>query len=251
MYLRLVHANIHPGNLAVLKQIYQEKVIPVLRATKGCISGSLIHSEHHPDECISMTLWKRKEDAEAYEREGAFQKLLEEAKPYLAGSSEWKLQLSEDFTVQYVPVQQEPLVKSYDLSENSPAGVLAASINSFYVRIVTPHVRPEAREEFVRLYNEEVLPAIQRVPGCRYVSLVENAQERNQFISMTVWNSKQDADTYEGSGLFQDLSSKLRHTFTEAFQWKMQLERATGRRTVSTEDMEVEGYSLVAGESFV
>ena len=250
MYLRLVQANIHPERIFEIKKMYDEKVIPILQRMKGCLSVNLIHSEVHPGEIISMTLWEKKEDTDAYERSGIFQQLLEEARPFLAGSSEWKIQLSEDFKIEYQPVQEEPVIKTYDLAADSTNEVLGDKAKPIYVRIVTPHVRREAREEFKSIYNSEVLSQLRQVHGCRYAALTENVQAPDQFVSITVWNSKEDADAYEQGGLFHQLGKKLRHTFSEAYQWKMRLERETGRKTISTEDMDVEGYSIVTGQTF-
>jgi len=91
MFLRLVHLKIQPDRLSEIKTVYGSKVIPNLRAMKGCLSGNLIYSDHNPDECISMTLWEKKADADTYERSGVFRQLLDEVRPFLADSCEWKI----------------------------------------------------------------------------------------------------------------------------------------------------------------
>jgi heme-degrading monooxygenase HmoA len=94
------------------------------------------------------------------------------------------------------------------------------------------------------------LPALRQVKGCRYAYLTENAKEKNRIISLTIWDSKQDAEAYEQSGLFESLKTKIEHTFAEIYQWKMQLEKDSGGQVVTSEEMTVGGYKVVAGKSF-
>src|SRR5947209_19084279 len=101
MYMRFVQAKIKPERLAELRKQYDERVIPALQATKGCLYASLIRSEHHAGECVSMTLWEDRYHAEAYERSGVFAGLMQEAAPYLVDSSEWKIHLSDDLKLEY------------------------------------------------------------------------------------------------------------------------------------------------------
>ena len=56
-----------------------------------------------------MTLWDSQSHADAYEKSGLFRELLEEAKPFLSSSSEWKIQLTEDFSLDYQPTPEEPV----------------------------------------------------------------------------------------------------------------------------------------------
>ena len=100
MFMRLLQVKVKPETSGDLPRIYNEKIIPALQQTIGCLYASLIQSVDHPDESISMTLWDTPDHAEAYEQGGLFQRLLHEAEPYLAETSEWKIQLSQDFTLE-------------------------------------------------------------------------------------------------------------------------------------------------------
>ncbi|HYQ87881.1 MAG TPA: antibiotic biosynthesis monooxygenase [Bacteroidota bacterium] len=251
MYMRLVQVRVKPEHLPELRRMYLEKVIPALRGVTGCLFANLIQSERHPEECISMTLWDDRGRAEVYEKVGKFKELLREVSPFLADSSEWKIQLSEDLTLQYEPVPEEPVVKSYEVTaaEDSRPPAQDRS-SSMFVRIVSPQVREEKLDEFVQIYREEVLPALRKVEGCRYACLTENVQEKTQVISVTIWDSKHDADEYERGGLFDALKDKLEHTFAGVYQWKMQLEKDTGGHVVTSEEITVGGYKIVAGKGF-
>ena len=253
MYMRLVQVKVKPERLKEMSSLYDLRVIPALQQLHNCIYASLIYSTLHADECISLTLWETPEDAEAYEHSGLFQQLVDESKPFLADSSEWRIHLSGDMTVEYEPVPEEPVVKSYMVATDEQTLVPAVSStksSQLYVRIVSIKIQPGKMEEFKRLYKSEVLPVILSMRGCRYGYLTEGVKERNEVISITVWNSKEDADEYERSGWFDALKNRVRHTFSELYQWKMKLEHDPHRQARTSEDLTVEGYKIVTGKSF-
>ena len=248
MFMRLVHRKIKPESLSEYRRMYETKFIPALQQTLGCLYAGLIQSTHHADECISLTLWDEKENAEAYESSGVFANILHDAEPYLADSSEWRFQLAEDLTLQYQPVPVEPVVQAYRVTTTTTNTGIPQS-PSLYLRIVSPNLRPGKLEEFKRIYNDEILTALRSVKGCLFAFLTENIKE-DQVISVTIWQSKHDADVYELTGIFNQLVKKVEHTFSEAYQWKMQLEKESGGKAITSEEMKVEGYSMVAGKNF-
>lgn len=249
MFMRLVQVKVKPEALAAIPKLYNERIIPVLRQTPGCLFAGLIRSNDRPEESISLTLWDTPEHAEEYERSGLFQKLLHDAKPHLADASEWRIQLSKDLTLEYAPVQEEPVVKSYNVAASSGDPELTPEHTpQMFVRIVSARLQPGKTEEFARLYAGEILPTLRHVPGCRYAFLTEGIE--NEVLSISIWNTKQDADTYETSGLFERLTRKVQHTFTELYQWKMAFERHPSRRISTSDDLTIQRYNVVTGKSF-
>jgi len=251
MYMRFVQTKIKPDRLSELRQHYEQKVVPALKKMAGCLYACLMHSKHHQDESISLTLWDTPQQAEAYEQSGVFQQLLQEARPYLSEASEWRIQLSRDLTLEYLPITAEPTVKSYAVTasadENLPAHM---QIPSMYLRIVSPKIKPGKMEEFKTLYSEEIIPVLRTVQGCRYAYLTESMKEKTEIISVTLWDSIEDAENYERSGAFDKLTEKVKHTFSELYQWKMGLEKEYRGRVATSEDLTIQHYDIVAGTSF-
>lgn len=251
MYMRVFQARVKPERLSELRRMYEEKVIPALQNVTGCLFASLMQSEAQPDECISLTLWDEQSHAEAYASSELFQSLLQEARPYFADSVEWKIQLSKELTLEYEPVPEEPTVKSYSVTMPSSETIIAQEQHqSMFVRIVSPKIRPGMMEEFKRIYAEEILPALREVKGCRYAYLTEGTKDKNEVISVTIWDSQQDAENYETGGMFDRLKEKVKHTFSELYQWKMKLEKDIGKQVVTSEDMTVKHYHVVTGKGF-
>jgi heme-degrading monooxygenase HmoA len=251
MFMRLVQLRVKAESSADMMALYDTRVIPELQKIKSCLYASLIFSTHNLQECMSLTLWESQSDVEAYERSGLYKRLIEESHPYLEDSSEWKIQLSKNLTLEYQPVPEEPVVKSYVVAPDKDGLLLApAKISQSYVRIVSAKIQAGKMEEFERIYTQHVLPAVRTMKGCRYASLIEGAKDRNEVISMTLWESKEDADEYERSGWFDALRNRVRHTFSDLYQWKMKLEHDAHRQAGTSEDLTVEGYNIVTGKSF-
>ncbi len=251
MFMRLVQVKVKSEIADQLPVLYSEKIIPALQQTPGCLYASLIKSDGHPEESISMTLWDTLEHAEVYEEDGLFQKLLNEVAPYLSDSSEWKIQLSKDFSWEYVPSHTEPVVKSFKVTaSNGDNPPVHGTDTPWYVRILSVRLKPGKTEEFARLYTTEILPVLHQVDGCRYAFLTEGVEERNEVLSVTIWDRKEAADVYEATGLFRKLTRKVQHTFSELYQWKLSVEKRSAVQVTSSEDLTVSGYNVVTGKRF-
>ena len=250
MYMRLFQMKIKTEQFPAYRQFYDEKVIPGFQKMKGCLYATLIQRAHHQDECISMTLWDSPANAEAFERSSVLEKLLQEEKQYLADSSEWKVQLSKDLKVEYTPVPEEPIVKAYNVAAQTDEQVPAQETRPMFLRIVSLKIQPGKMDELRRIYRDEIIPALRTVKGCRYAYLTEGAKEQNRAISFTIWDSKQDAESYETSGQFEKMKEKASRTFSDLYQWKMGLQKESGGQVATSEDLTIEHYSIVTGKRF-
>jgi heme-degrading monooxygenase HmoA len=251
MFMRLVQVKVRSEMAGQLPLLYAKTIIPALQQTPGCLYASLIKSTHHPDESISMTLWDSLDHAEAYAQNGLFQKLMNEAALLFSDSSEWKIQLARDFTWEYVPSHEEPVVKSYRVTTSFPDPPSSVDMQGpMYVRILSVRVKSGKLEEFAALYNAEILPVLHNVAGCRYAFLTEGVEERDEILSVTIWDRKEAADVYENSGLFRKLTRKVQHTFSELYQWKLSVEKNSTAQISAIEDLNVNGYNVVSGRLF-
>ncbi len=249
MFMRLVQVRIRPESRADFLRLYEEVIMPNLQGTSGCLYAGLVQSIRRDDEGISLTIWDSPRDADVYEKSGAFQRMIEKSKPFFSDSSEWRVQLTKNLQLEYAPVAHEPVVKSY--AHATGAGPPAPGYASFlYLRMVSMRVQPDKTAEFKSIFENEVLPQLRSTAGCLYVYLVENVEQKDEWLSISIWNSKEDADQYEQSGAFDRLRAKLESTFSSLFQWKVGLDKQLGKQAVTTEDVSVSGYTVVVGKSF-
>ena len=249
MFMRLVQVKIKPEAEARVNDMYREKALSVLQKTLGCVYACLIKSESHQHEYISMTLWESKEHVDAYVDSGQYKRVLQDLQPVFADSSEWKIQLSKDLTLEYAAVTEEPVVESYAIATASAEKIAAPEqAEPMHVRLLSLKIRPEKVESFKEVYKNEIIPALLDVAGCRYAFLTESMKEIHEFISITIWSSAKDAEKYEAGGLFQKLLDKTKPMLTELFQWKMQLGQSNPAAT--SDDLRVTHYNVVTGSSF-
>lgn len=251
MYMRFVQHRVMPDAVSAFERFYENRIAPALSQTAGCLFASLVQNETSPDECVSMTLWNTPEDAEQYEQSGLFENLLSEARPFLADTSEWKIQLSDDFTLEYQPVKEEPSVQAFPIvTASSSTAPQDAAPAHMYLRIVSAKIRPGQFEALNKLYTEELIPALLAVDGCRYAYLVRGMHDDSVGLSVTLWDSKEQAEAYEKGGRFQELVAVAMPMLSSLYQWKLALD-ATKQATVATsDDLSVKGYHVVTGESF-
>ena len=248
MFTRFFYAKFKTGRLAAFKSFYNEEVLPVLQRTEACFYACLIQSVEDSNEFVSCTLWDTQAHAQALERSDTYHLLLEKAREMLVGSTEWKVQLTKELKLEYAPVYEDPVVRSYRaMMGPEPYHLSQATQGPMYVRLTSIKVEPEKLSEFKQIYESEILPELRGVSGCRYAFLVDSPEEK-EVMSVTIWDSKEHADAYEKSGMFQRLVEKVRHTFSQVYQWKMKLAEEVLTDTVTSEDVIVRPYQIVVGK---
>ncbi len=251
MFMQFVQVDYKPGSLEIIQRIYNEKIIPRLREIPGCLYAGLIKGEENKNEGISMTLWDSSTHAEEYELSGVYKELLSYFERYLQDSSEWKIELSKDMQLEYKPVGDEAIVKSLNMIAQSNNKILDNDHSDLlYVRIVSLTIKPGNMEEFETIYKNDVMPVLQKEKGCRYFFLAKNVDGKNEAISVTIWDSKEDAEYYEKEGHYKELLKKLEHTLGDLFHWKMALEKEYKGKVSTSDDLSIEYYSVVKGQSF-
>jgi quinol monooxygenase YgiN len=249
--MRFLYLKINPEYQSLLAPFYNKMVIPELQKTEGCLFAGLVKSSESRSDYVSATLWRSRQQAEAYDNGPSYKKLMEQVRPYLAESTEWKVHLSDDLELQYDSVTEEPISRGYKVTaEQAPADTGMVDDRDLYVRLVSIIIQPGKLEEFRKIYMKEIVPALQNYRGCRYIYLSESMQEENEVVSITVWDSKIDAENYENSGKFGELVDKVKHTFSHFYQWKVELAKEHKGELKTSDDMKVDYYRMVSGKRF-
>lgn len=150
-------------------------------------------------------------------------------------------------------------MKSYaaDVPVNNKSGLPSGRAGSMYLRIVSMRINPEKIQEFVEIYEQEVIPALRLVEGCLDAYLAEGVKGDNELLSITIWDGLEHAKTYEATGEFDKLKQRVQHTFSNLALWKMGLDEAPStkaqgmaKRAVTSDDVAVRTYSMVVGKAF-
>jgi heme-degrading monooxygenase HmoA len=249
MYMRLVQFEVTEGTLPSLQQVYEQRIIPALHKVQGCRYAGLMQSIHNPEQCISLTLWATPDSAQSYEKRGQFQRLLDEIRPFFSSSSDFTVRLSENLTLEYVPVPNGPVVRNFPVAERSDSPDLALEEgHATWLRIVSLKILPGKLHEFKKVYASQIIPALRRVKGCRHVYLLESEDRGYELFSVTRWDNQQDAEAYERSGLFEELLESQKHLLSGLYQWKRGLGKTQASLSATSDDVVVEHYTILTGK---
>ena len=94
---------------------------------------------------------------------------------FILDTAEWRVELSEDLTVEYKNVREEPRVTSYGLRAAMNKEKLSQAPDKMsYLRLLRLQVKAGASEEFKQYYARNAIPALNAVQGCRYACLMGN-----------------------------------------------------------------------------
>lgn len=250
MLIRFVTFKSMPDKVEELREFFNAKIFPSLRATEGCLFASLVEDTASPEEFGSLTLWDSAEDIRAYEDSGRFTALTEAARPFLAESDEWRLQLSDDMTLEYKPVVEEPRADAYRLyAVMDEEALRKGRREDMHLRLLRVQLREGGFEAFVQSYVETSIPALRDVKGCRNAFLIANPETQNQVISVTVWDSREDAEVYDRGPVFRALIDEAKDLLS-AHVWQTTLKSDVGSRVYAGDEPQSRTYAVLAGERF-
>jgi len=247
MFMRFVELNIRPDQALAFERFYNHRTATALTDVDGCLFARLIHSVSKDSDFVSFTLWSSQEAAELFQFGGYYQTLVDELDPFIEDSSEWKIRLTDDMTLDYSPVKQEPVVQGMPIAAGTDEEEAASQIGSHtYVRILSAKLEPGNFEEFRKRYEEQITPGLLAIPGC-YAAYMIGSEEEKDFVSVTIWESREHAEAFQNSGEFKELFAIVRPLLSSLYQWTMSLDPSKQQRTKTSDDVLVRGYHAVSG----
>jgi heme-degrading monooxygenase HmoA len=83
-----------------------------------------------------------------------------------------------------------------------------------YVRMTLIKIKSGRMEALRSIYNEQVIPTMQKQKGVRFIHLLECLENRDEGISITAWDTKADLDAYEKSGVYEGLIEKFKDFYS-------------------------------------
>ncbi|MDB5223126.1 MAG: Antibiotic biosynthesis monooxygenase [Chitinophagaceae bacterium] len=84
------------------------------------------------------------------------------------------------------------------------------------VRLTRFSVSPDKAQEAKNVYQQEVVLEVKKQKGNTNVMLLEPADGSDEFISITGWENKADAEAYESSGKYKELVGKIKGLIGQA-----------------------------------
>jgi len=84
-----------------------------------------------------------------------------------------------------------------------------------YIRLTYVNYLPGKIEEAKRLYEEEITPIVKKQKGNLDCRMLEPVNKGDDYISMTVWETKEDADNYQNTGVYKKLVDRFKNLFSK------------------------------------
>lgn len=70
-------------------------------------------------------------------------------------------------------------------------------------------------DEAKRIYKDEIVPVVRQQKGNLECRLLEPVDKANEYISLTSWETKEQADAYHSSGVYAELVNKVRQFYAK------------------------------------
>ncbi|MGE5106825.1 MAG: antibiotic biosynthesis monooxygenase family protein [Sphingobacteriales bacterium] len=84
-----------------------------------------------------------------------------------------------------------------------------------YVRLTFVAFMPGKEEMAKGIYNHDIVPVVKKQKGNLDCRMLEPTAKTDDYISMTVWDNKEDADAYHNSGVYKELVNKIRNLYSK------------------------------------
>ena len=84
-----------------------------------------------------------------------------------------------------------------------------------FVRLTYFGFKPDKLKELKKFYNEVAIPTLKKQKGNLECRLLEPVDKKEDYISMTTWEKKENADAYHNTGVYKDLVDQVRPFFSK------------------------------------
>ncbi|MHB1048459.1 MAG: antibiotic biosynthesis monooxygenase family protein [Bacteroidota bacterium] len=246
MFLRMVTHAIRSTEAEQMAELYHRTVITALRTTPGCAFAALLQNTANAQECISLTIWNTPKDSYDYEESGLFLQLVNALRPFFLESNEWKLELSDNLSLEYTPIQSEPTVERYSESDAGAEKITAMKANPFAVQIFTLSVQEDKVQDFHAIFSSEIHPKFKTHKG--FIDLILVRQNR-EFHIISFWDETVDIQSPSGIHSINDLLKSIYSILPSFIRWKVS-HRSTSHTSASSEDIKAAIYRSLVAEWF-
>lgn len=218
MFLRMVTHAIRGGESEAMAETYGRTVIAALRTVPGCSFASLLQNTADPQECVSLTLWKSPADSVRYEESGRYTELVDALRPYFIESTEWKLELSADLSLEYTPIPIEPTVERFAESLAGSERIVRMKAAPFAVHVLTFPVTEEKEGAFTSLFAAEVQPNYRSHKG--FIDLIM-VRHRREYHIISFWDERVDLMAPDGPDSLMTLMRTVERMMPSFVRWQV------------------------------
>jgi quinol monooxygenase YgiN len=82
-----------------------------------------------------------------------------------------------------------------------------------FVRVGLFKAKNGSADDLRRTYSAEAIPVIRAAKGNAGALLLKPHEAENDFLAITIWTTREDAELYDRSGQAQNMVDKIRYMF--------------------------------------
>jgi heme-degrading monooxygenase HmoA len=84
-----------------------------------------------------------------------------------------------------------------------------------FVRLTYLSFLPGKVEAAKKIYYDELVPIVKQQKGNLDCTMLEPVDKTDDYISMTIWDNKEDADAYQTSGTYKQLVERVQQFYSK------------------------------------
>ncbi|MBI2428503.1 MAG: antibiotic biosynthesis monooxygenase [Ignavibacteriales bacterium] len=246
MFLRMVSVGIRAEHALKIAEEYDRNVVTALRTQPGCSFASLLQNINDTTDCISLTIWNTKSDADEYEKSGVFKRLVESLRTFYEESNEWELKLTDDLSIDYTPVQIDPTVKGYDDADTEKKYIRKFNITPYAATVITLSVQPDKTQDFQDIFVTKVIPKFTEHKGFIHIILLRKS---NEFNIISFWDETIDFNASFNDQVLRSLTRSIFEMLPSSVQWQVS-HKSSKASFASSEEITASVYRCLTGEWF-
>lgn len=246
MFLRMVSIGIREEHSLKIAEEYDRNVMTALRTLPGCSFATLLQNINHKKDCISLTIWNSRQEADDYEKSGLFRRLVESLRAFYEESNEWELKLTDDLSIEYTPVQTDPTVKGYDDTDTEKKYIRKFNVTPYAAMIITLSVQPDNITEFQDVFVSKVIPAFSGHKGFIHIILLKKGSE---FSIISFWDETIDFNATFSDQTLRTLTRSIFELLPSSVRWKVS-HASSVTKYATSEEMKASVYRCLTGEWF-
>ncbi len=247
MFLRMVTHIIRAEESERNAQVYADSILSALRTTPGCVFASLLQNTGNAQECISLTIWNSRKESSDYEESGLYLKLVDSLRPFFVESNEWKLELSEDLSLEYTPIKVEPTVEGFDESVAGSENIRTLKAKPFAAHILALAVQEDQDHTFETMFSSEIQPKYKAHKGFIDLILV---RDHNKFHIISFWDETVDIESSSGIHSISHLLESIYKVLPSFVRWRVSRDSVV-HTFASSEDLRATVYRCLTAEWFL
>lgn len=246
MFLRMVSMVIRAEHSVKMANEYERNVITALRTQPGCSFASLLQNIQDEKDCVSLTIWDSKNQADEYEKSGVFRQLVESLRSFYEESNEWELKLTDDLSIEYTPIQVDPSVKGFDDDDTDEQYLQKFKDTPYAAKIISLTVQPEKIQEFQDIFISKVIPKFSKQKGFMHIILL---RKENEFNIISFWDETIDFISPAGEESLRLLTKSIFELLPSSVKWQVSHKSARSS-FASSEEIKASVFRCLTGEWF-